>query len=207
MVTHLSEKSMHERAWTCRQWPAEEISTYLFSPPRLFASNNGSERGIQGAGLQAACPHWSFREQIHAARHLAHVHLWADVHQAHSVDFVLPGLRGCAGDGMRGPSAVLLSVPPRHQAGRSCGPDDDFPLRHLLQPQLLPFQQGDAQWPVPCRGAARFAQRQVCISTRTGVNMPFASLESRKTLMMTRTSRISICEHINIEFKINMWSI
>lgn len=170
---------------------AEETSTYLENQFNAFlflffffsfvwrplASNNGSQSGVEGPGLQAAGPHWSFRQQIHAAWHLTYVHLRADVHQAHSVDSVLPGLRGRAGHGVRGPRAVLLSVPPRHQAGRGGGSDDGFPLHHLLQPQLFPLQQGDAKWPVPCRGAACFAQRQVCISvhfkgilvwTRTG---------------------------------------
>ena len=131
--------------------------------PHTRTHRNGSQSGLGGHGLQAAGSHRSFRQQVHAARHLAHVHHRADVHQAQPVDFVLPVLRGNAGDGVRGPGAVLLPVPACHQAGRGGGSDDGVPLSHLLQPQLLPLQPGDAQRPVPRRGAPCLAQRQVCV--------------------------------------------
>lgn len=77
------------------------------------------------------------------------------------LDFIFPGIVLVSGHGVRGPHQVLLPVPPRHEARRGHGTQDDVSRRHLLQPERFPLQPRHAQRPVPRGRAARAAKRQV----------------------------------------------
>lgn len=122
---------------------------------------NGSQSRTRRRGRESTATHWSFRAHFVPARNRSHFHVRARLHQTLPLAPGLPGLARLPAVRVRGPDPVLPGVPARHQSGRGHDPGHDVPGGHLLQPERVPLQPGDAQWPVSRRGAAGPAQPEV----------------------------------------------
>lgn len=162
----------------CHTWINEWIQTlnskwFLTLDRRSSSlySDDGSQSGNRRNGPKSTSTHRSFRAQLDPARHLSHLHVRALLHQTLPVARLFLGLSDFLAVRVRGPDSLLPGVPARHQTGRGHDPDHDVPRGHFLQPECVPLQPGDAQWPVPRRGAAGAAQPEVSSAVRESVHV------------------------------------
>lgn len=156
---------------TCLEWQftpgVNEYRLSFFSSvtlafkTSLLHGDNGSQSRKWGDGHASTSIYWSFRAHLDSARNFSHFHVRAVLHQALPVGRVFLGLLDLLAVRVRWPDPLLPRIPARHQTGWGHDPDHDVPCGHLLQPERVPLQPSDAQWPVPRWGAAGPAQPKV----------------------------------------------